>query len=44
MSFEFPLIPAGSGLRLWLFGRLDERRFHRIVLGLLLVLGLTLLI
>ncbi len=39
-----PAIAAGSGLGLWLYGRLDERRFHRIVLGLLLVLGLTLLI
>ena len=39
-----PAIAAGSGLGLWLYGRLDERRFHRIVLGLLLVLGVTLLI
>ncbi|MDA1089317.1 MAG: sulfite exporter TauE/SafE family protein [Proteobacteria bacterium] len=39
-----PAIVAGSGLGLWLYGRLDERRFHRIVLGMLLVLGVTLLI
>lgn len=39
-----PAIATGSGLGLWLYGRLDERRFHRIVLVLLLVLGLTLLI
>jgi len=39
-----PAIAAGSGLGLWLFGRLDERRFHRIVLGMLLVLGIRLLI
>lgn len=39
-----PAVAAGSALGLWLYGRLDERRFHRIVLGLLLVLGITLLI
>ncbi len=39
-----PAIAAGSGLGLWLYGRLGERHFHRIVLGLLLALGLTLLI
>ncbi len=39
-----PAIAAGSMLGLWLYGRLDERHFHRIVLGLLLVLGVTLLI
>ena len=37
-------IATGSGLGLWLYGRLDERRFHRIVLGMLLVLGIRLLI
>lgn len=39
-----PAIAAGSMLGLWLYRRLDEKRFHRIVLGLLLVLGVTLLI
>ena len=39
-----PAIAAASRLGLWLYGHLDERRFHRIVLWLLLVLGLTLLI
>lgn len=39
-----PAIAVGSWLGLWLYGRLDERHFRRIVLGLLLVLGVTLLI
>ncbi len=39
-----PAIAVGSWLGLWLYGRLDDRLFHRIVLGLLLVLGVTLLI
>jgi len=39
-----PAIAVGSGLGLWVFGRLDEGRFRRIVLGVLLVLGIMLLI
>ncbi|NQV82955.1 MAG: sulfite exporter TauE/SafE family protein [Rhodospirillales bacterium] len=39
-----PAIALGSWLGLWCYGRLDEGRFRRIVLGLLLVLGVTLLI
>lgn len=39
-----PAIAVGSWLGLWLYGSLDENRFRRIVLGLLLALGVTLLI
>ena len=39
-----PGIALGSWLGLRLYGRLDERQFQRIVLGLLLVLGVMLLI
>ncbi|MBT3397203.1 MAG: sulfite exporter TauE/SafE family protein [Alphaproteobacteria bacterium] len=39
-----PSIAVGSWCGLWCYGRLDEQRFRRIVLGLLLVLGVTLLI
>jgi hypothetical protein len=39
-----PAIVVGLWLGLRLYGRLDDRLFHRIVLGLLLVLGVTLLI
>lgn len=39
-----PAIAAGMWLGLKVYGGLDERQFQRIVLGLLLVLGVTLLV
>jgi len=39
-----PAVALGAWLGLRIYGRLDERRFQRIVLAVLLVLGLTLLI
>lgn len=34
----------GAGLGMWFYGRLDERLFRRMVLGLLLALGVLMLI
>lgn len=43
-AIGLPALLAGTWLGLWLYGRLDEAGFRRVVLGLILISGLGLVV
>jgi uncharacterized protein len=43
-AFALPAVVAGAGCGIWLYGKLDDAAFRRIILMLLLASGLSLVV